>query len=70
MAVLQAHARLLWAVKGERIAMRELRKHAAWYMKGLRGAAGLRAAAGALATMDDLRRLAEQAACAAQEPGA
>lgn len=70
MAVLQAHARLLCAVKGERIAMRELRKHAAWYMKGLRGAAGLRAAAGALATMDDLRRLAEQAACAAQEPGA
>ena len=45
--------------KGERVAMREARKHAAWYMRGLRGAAGLRARAGTLETFDDLRRLCE-----------
>lgn len=70
MEVLLTHAHLLCAAKGEHVAMRELRKHAAWYMKGLRGAAGLRAAAGSLAAMEDLRGLVAQAAQSETEPGA
>lgn len=59
MAVLLRQISLAVAYKGERVAMREARKHAAWYMRGLRGAAGLRARAGTLETFDDLRRLCE-----------
>ncbi len=36
------HFDLLLANKGENVAVREMRKHAAWYMKSLRGAARLR----------------------------
>lgn len=36
------HLELLLAEKGEYIAVREMRKHAAWYVKGLREAARLR----------------------------
>lgn len=36
MAVLLRQARLTAELKGERIALREIRKHAAWYMRGLR----------------------------------
>ncbi len=37
-----AHARALVAHKGECIGLREMRKHAAWYLKGLRGSAQVR----------------------------
>ncbi|WP_161823333.1 tRNA dihydrouridine synthase DusB [Sporotomaculum syntrophicum] len=37
------HYKLLVETKGEDVANREMRKHLAWYIKGLRGAAGLRA---------------------------
>ena len=59
MTVLLRQISLAVESKGERVAMREARKHAAWYMRGLRGAAGLRARAGTLETFDDLRRLCE-----------
>ena len=59
MAVLLRQISLAVEYKGERVAMREARKHAAGYMRGLRGAAGLRARAGTLETFDDLRRLCE-----------
>lgn len=36
------HAKMLIAYKGEYIGVREMRKHMAWYMKGLPGAAELR----------------------------
>ncbi len=36
------HLDLLVELKGERIGVLEMRKHAAWYLKGLRGAARLR----------------------------
>ncbi len=48
-------------LKGENVALREARKHAAWYMKGWRGAASLRSLAGQLTTMEDLYRLCQQA---------
>lgn len=46
--------------KGERVALREARKHAAWYMRGWRGAAALRAEASSLETLDDLAALCER----------
>ncbi|GAA0353721.1 tRNA dihydrouridine synthase DusB [Bacillus horti] len=36
------HLDRLIAIKGEKIAVQEMRKHAAWYLKGLRGAAPVR----------------------------
>ena len=42
MEIMIRHIRLLCQNKGERIGMREARRHAAWYMKGLNGAAALR----------------------------
>lgn len=36
------HMDRLIALKGERVAVQEMRKHAAWYIKGLRGAARVR----------------------------
>lgn len=61
MAVLLRQARLTAELKGERIALREIRKHAAWYMRGLRGAAGFRAKAGEVETLADLAVLCVQA---------
>jgi len=43
--------------KGEYRAMREARSHAAWYLKGMPGAAALRREAGRLNTYQDLERL-------------
>lgn len=65
MAVLFRQAELAAGFKGERLAMLQIRKHAAWYMRGLRGAAAYRRAAGTLETLDDLaalcRRVTEEA---------
>lgn len=36
------HARLQIEYKGDYIGIREMRKHVAWYTKGMRGAARLR----------------------------
>lgn len=36
------HFTRLMALKGERVAVREMRKHAAWYLKGIRGNAQVR----------------------------
>ena len=58
-------ARLACAEKGEALAMRQMRKHAVWYLKGLRGAARLREAAVRLSTLKDLEALLEAAAEAA-----
>ena len=57
MAVLCRQAELAVAYKGERLALLQARKHAAWYMRGMRGAAEFRRAAGTLETMADLRTL-------------
>ncbi len=71
MDVMLRHIRLLCEQKGERRGMREARKHAAWYMKGMRGAAALRAEAGRLEVFADIERLARmacEAACGGEEP--
>ena len=58
MRVMLQHAQAIIDNKGEYTGIRETRKHAAWYVKGIRGAAQFRAAIGALSSMDDLARLA------------
>ena len=47
--------------KGEKIAMLEARKHTAWYMKGLKGAADLRRMAGNITKMDDIFEIVKKA---------
>lgn len=61
LALLRRQVTWMAEYKGERAALREARKHAAWYMRGLHGAAALRAQAGQLATWDDLDRLCQTA---------
>ncbi|HIS68996.1 MAG TPA: tRNA dihydrouridine synthase DusB [Candidatus Gallacutalibacter stercoravium] len=55
--VLRAHIRHMCQEKGEAHAMREARKHVAWYLKGLRGAAAFRKEAGSLETLEQLDSL-------------
>lgn len=60
MEILLRHIRLSCDYKGEKIGMREARKHAAWYFKGEYGSADFRRRAGQLCSYDDLQRLAEE----------
>ncbi|MBQ3048882.1 MAG: tRNA dihydrouridine synthase DusB [Oscillospiraceae bacterium] len=57
MAIMHRHIVLLCQYKGDHIGMLEARKHVAWYLKGMPGAAKLRGLAGTLSCMDDLDRL-------------
>lgn len=60
MRVLMGHIEKLCEYKGEFIGMREARKHAAWYIKGMRGAAQYRNRIGTLSTMEDLKKLTDE----------
>ncbi|MBP2018343.1 tRNA-dihydrouridine synthase B [Symbiobacterium terraclitae] len=51
------HLDLMIAYKGEFLAVREMRKHAAWYLKGLYGAAEARAAINRAERPDEMRSL-------------
>ena len=55
--VLRQHAQLQMEVKGEYIGMREMRKHAAWYLAGFPHAARLRKQACEMEKLEDLERL-------------
>lgn len=57
--VLQKHIKKICEYKGEKIGMKEARKHVAYYLKGFHGAAAFRNEAGKLCTYDDLLRLIE-----------
>ena len=50
--------RKLCEYKGERVGIREARKHATWYTKGLRGAAEYRAKMSSIESFDDLKFIA------------
>ncbi len=65
MRIMLEHVEKLCAYKGDRVGMREARKHAAWYMKGIRGAASMRREIGELTSLDQLRALAYRAAAGA-----
>ena len=58
MRVMVKHIRRICEYKGERIGMREARKHAAWYIREVRGAAAYRQRVGALSSMEELETLA------------
>ena len=60
MLIMLKHIEKLCEYKGERIGIREARKHAAWYTKGLRGAAEYRAKMSSIESMDDLKHIASE----------
>jgi nifR3 family TIM-barrel protein len=60
MLIMLKHIEKLCEYKGERVGMREARKHAAWYIKGIRGAAAFRQEVGTLSDMAELHELAER----------
>ena len=51
------HAEMLAAYKGEHIAVLEMRKHAAWYMKGREDASSMRLKFSAMNTLKDLKSI-------------
>ena len=60
MRILIEHIHTLCEYKGTHTGMLQARTHAAWYMKGLRGAAAYRREIGALESMEQLELLAYQ----------
>lgn len=54
------HARLQLEFKGEYIGIREMRKHVAWYTKGIKNAAKLRAEINAVESYEQLKELLER----------
>lgn len=51
------HLDLLVEIKGEKVAVWEMRKHAAWYMKGLRGASRLRELVNKARSKEEIRKI-------------
>jgi nifR3 family TIM-barrel protein len=60
MAVCILHLDRLIALKGENIGVREMRKHAAWYLKGIPGNAGVRNLINECSTREELVALLNQ----------
>ncbi|MBQ6265168.1 MAG: tRNA dihydrouridine synthase DusB [Clostridia bacterium] len=60
MRVMLTHIQRLCDYKGVYIGMREARKHAAWYIRDIRGAAAFRNEIGKLETMQELHELAQK----------
>ena len=58
MRVMINHVQKICEYKGESIGIKEARKHAAWYIKGFKGAAQYRAYIGKLSSLDELTELA------------
>lgn len=58
MRVMCRHVQMICDYKGERIGIREARKHAAWYTKGIRGAAEYRRQLGQLESIAQLEEIA------------
>lgn len=55
--IMYRHVSMIVEFKGEKMGMREARKHAAWYIKGAKGSASFRNACGKLTTLADLKEL-------------
>ena len=58
MRVMVKHIKQICDYKGERVGIREARKHAAWYIKGIKGAAAYRQKVGTLSSIEELEQLA------------
>ena len=68
MRIMLKQITLACSYKTEAIAMREARKHAAWYLTNVRGAAAFRHKASSLCTLDDLKRLVDEVLLAVALP--
>lgn len=64
LAIMRRHIGLLVEDKGERVGMKEARRHASWYLKGMNGAARFRNLCGTMNTLSDLERMIEEVALA------
>ena len=60
MAIMRRHITLLTEDKGERAGMKEARRQAAWYIKGISGAAGFRSRFGTMERLSDLDELIKE----------
>lgn len=60
MEFLLRHMEALSGLEGEKMSMLKARKHAAWYTKGIRGAAAFRREMNGIETMADLREIARK----------
>lgn len=60
LSIMRRHIELLVADKGERTGMKEARRQAAWYIKGISGAAKFRNLFGSMNTLTDLDNLVVQ----------
>lgn len=60
MSIMLKHIEKICEYKGEYIGIKEARKHAAWYTKGLHGAADYRARIGLINSVNELRIIAEE----------
>lgn len=60
MEVMLRHIEKLCEYKGSYTGIREARKHSAWYIRGIRGAAKFRNELGKLETIDDLKAISEK----------
>ncbi len=67
MDVCLLHFERLMALKGEKVAVREMRKHASWYLKGIRGNGRFRNAINLTETKEDLVLLLNSIATEVQE---
>lgn len=56
MAMILRHTRMLIALKREDVAVREMRKHVAWYVRGLHGAAKVRTQVNRISDMESLEK--------------
>lgn len=58
--IMRRHISLIVADKGEKTGMKEARRPASWYLKGMQGAARFRSLCSELTTLDQLDRLIQQ----------
>ena len=62
MDVCLLHFERLMQLKGEKVAVREMRKHASWYLKGIRGNGKIRTAINQMETAEELRAVLKSVA--------
>ena len=60
MDVMLAHAKRICELRGDKVGMLEIRKHALWYTKGLKGSAKLRNKFSNVSSFEELHLLAER----------
>jgi nifR3 family TIM-barrel protein len=65
LAMAARHARMVVANRGEKVGVREMRKHFAWYLKAMPGARSLRDRANRATTLQQLLRVLEEASAEA-----